>query len=119
MRGFVGGMAKIQPTIAFVSDVLKEDPSCTSTESECRMRQANLVVDPLLFRRYGIDRVPAVVFATGVMAENPGLSEGDAKNTNITNSYTVYGDASLEYILQAIGRESGTSSLKKLLVLSE
>ena len=119
MRGFVGGMAKIQPTIAFVSDVLKEDPSCTSTESECRMRQANLVVDPLLFRRYGIDRVPAVVFATGVMAENPGLSEGDIKNTNITNSYTVYGDASLEYILQAIGRESGTSSLKKLLVLSE
>ena len=79
------------------------------------MLPANLVVDPLLFRRYAIDRVPAVVFARGVKAENPGLSEGDAKNAEVTDRYTGYGDASLEYILQVIGRESGASSLKALL----
>ncbi|MFZ2948043.1 MAG: type-F conjugative transfer system pilin assembly protein TrbC [Desulfuromonadaceae bacterium] len=115
MRGFIGGMTKIQPSIHFVADALKKDALCSPAESECGMHPANLVVDPLLYRRYAIERVPAVVFAKGVKAENPGLSEGDIKNTDVTDSYTVYGDASLEYILQVIGRESGTSSLKELL----
>nr|WP_281287724.1 type-F conjugative transfer system pilin assembly protein TrbC [Geobacter argillaceus] len=119
MRGFVGGMTRIQPTIRFVADVLKKQPSCSPAEGECAMLPANLVVDPLLYRRYAIDRVPAVVFARGVKAENPGLSEGDSKNTEVAASYTVYGDASLEYILQSIGRESGSSSLKELLVSRE
>ena len=115
MRGFIGGMTKIQPTIRFVADALKKDALCSPAESECAMLPASLVVDPLLYRRYAIEMVPAVVFAKGVKAENPGLSEGDIKNTDVTDSYTIYGDASLEYILQVIGRESGTSSLKELL----
>jgi hypothetical protein len=119
MRGFVGGMTRIQPTIRFVADVLKKQPSCSPAEGECEMLPANLVVDPLLYRRYAIDSVPAVVFARGVKAENPGLSEGDIKNTEVADSYTVYGDASLEYILQSIGRESGASSLKELLASRE
>ncbi|SNB45432.1 type-F conjugative transfer system pilin assembly protein TrbC [Geobacter sp. DSM 9736] len=108
MRGFVGGMSKIQPTLDFVSNVLQEDVSCTFSNGECRMRQVNLVVDPLLFRRYAIDRVPAVVFAQGVKSGDAALSEGD---TNVSAAYTVYGDASLEYILEMISREAGASSL--------
>jgi type-F conjugative transfer system pilin assembly protein TrbC len=115
MRGFVGGVTKIQPTIHFVADALKKDALCSPAESECAMLPANLVVDPLLYRRYSIERVPAVVFATGVKAENPGLSEGDMKNVNVSDSYTIYGDASLEYILQTIGREGGSPSLRELL----
>jgi type-F conjugative transfer system pilin assembly protein TrbC len=115
MRGFVDGMSRIQPTIRFVADALKRDPLCSPAEGECEMLQANLVVDPLLYRRYAIDRVPAVVFAKGVKADNPGLSEGDMKNAEVTDSYTVYGDASLEYILQVTARQSGASSLKVLL----
>ncbi len=115
MRGFVNGMSGIQPTIRFVADALKKEPLCSPAETECGMLPANLVVDPLLYRRYSIDRVPAVVFARGVRAENPGLSEGDIRNTDISDSYSLYGDASLEYILQAIQRESGASSLKELL----
>ena len=79
------------------------------------MLPANLVVDPLLYRRYGIDMVPAVVYARGVKAGNAGLSEGDVKNAEIADSYTVYGDASLEYVMQVIGRESGSASLNNLL----
>jgi len=113
MRGFVGGMNRIQPTIDFVSSVLKEDPSCAFLERECRMRQANLVVDPLLFRRYAIDRVPAVVFVLGVKSADAALSEGDVENTGGTASYTAYGDASLEYIFQMMSRESATSTPQK------
>lgn len=111
MRGFVGGMTRIQPSIDFVSSVLKEDISCT-LNAECRMRQVNLVVDPLLFRRHAIDRVPAVVFAQGVKSGDAALSEGDMKNTSATATYTFFGDASLEYILEMISRESGAATLK-------
>ncbi len=114
MRGFVGEMTKIRPTIDFVSSVLKEDPSCLFAESDCRMRQGNLIVDPLLFRRYGIDRVPAVVYVRGLKSVDAALSEGDMKNSCVSSSYTAFGDASLEYILDMVGRESGAVSLKEI-----
>jgi hypothetical protein len=78
------------------------------------MLPAVLVIDPLLFRRYGIDRVPAVVYARGVMMEDSALSEGDMKNTSSAEHHTVYGDVSLEYLIKQIWRETGSRSLKEL-----
>lgn len=115
MRGFVDGMTKIQPTIRFIGSVLQRDFACNPSERECEMLPAGLAVDPLLFRRYGIDRVPAVVYARGVKAEDPVLSEGDSKNARSGESHTVYGDASLEYLLEQIQRETGAHSLTTLL----
>ena len=118
MRGFVEGMTKIQPTIRFIGSVLQRDQSCRPQEGECEMLPVSLAVDPLLFRRYGIDRVPAVVYARGVKAEDTALSEGDSKNTSITENHTVYGDASLEYLLEQIQRETGSRTLADLLTVS-
>ena len=115
MRGFVEGMTKIQPTIRFIGSVLQRDPSCNPSERECEMMPASLAVDPLLFRRYGIDRVPAVVYARGVKAEDAALSEGDSKNTSIGENHTVYGDASLEYLIELTQRETGSRTLADLL----
>jgi type-F conjugative transfer system pilin assembly protein TrbC len=114
MRGFIEGMTKIQPTISFIGTVLQRDPSCNPLEGECEMLSVALVVDPLLFRRYGIDRVPAMVYARGVIMEDSGLSEGDPKNTSSADLYTVYGDASLEYLIEQIWRETGSRALKEL-----
>jgi type-F conjugative transfer system pilin assembly protein TrbC len=114
MRGFVDGMAKIQPTVRFIGSVLQRDPYCNPIDGECEMLLSGLAVDPLLFRRYGIDRVPAVVYARGVKAEDVGLSEGDSKNTAISESHAAFGDASLEYLLDQIQRETGARSLKDL-----
>jgi type-F conjugative transfer system pilin assembly protein TrbC len=118
MRGFVEGMTKIQPTIGFIASVLQRDAICNPADGKCEMLPANLAVDPLLFRRYDIDRVPAVVYARGVKAEDAALSEGDAKNTSITENHTVYGDASLEYLLEQIQREAGSRTLADLLAAS-
>ncbi|WP_343213465.1 type-F conjugative transfer system pilin assembly protein TrbC [Geomobilimonas luticola] len=115
MCGFIDGMAKIQPTISFIASVLQRDLSCRPQEGECEMVPASLAVDPLLFRRYQIDRVPAVVYARGLKAEDAGLSEGDAKNTTIADYHTAYGDARLEYLLDQIQRETGSQSLAALL----
>ncbi len=115
MRGFVGGMTQIQPTIRFIASVLQRDPACDPAQGECAMLPAGLAVDPLLFRRYAIDRVPAIVFAGGITAEDAGLSEGDQKNTTVTDHHTIYGDASLEYLIEQLHRESGSRSLQQLL----
>lgn len=115
MRGFVDGMTKIQPTIGFIASVLQRDQACRPQDGDCEMLPAGLVVDPLLFRRYRIDRVPAVVYARGLKAEDAGLSEGDTKNTTISDHYAAYGDASLEYLLEQIRSESGSTSLASLL----
>jgi len=82
------------------------------------MLPASLAVDPLLFRRYNIDRVPAVVYVRGVKAEDAALSEGDTKNTAIAESHTVFGDASLEYLIEQIQRETGAQTLTNLLTTS-
>ena len=115
MRGFVDGMTKIQPTIGFIASVLQRDQACRPQDGDCEMLPAGLVVDPLLFRRYRIDRVPAVVYARGLKAEDTGLSEGDTKNTAISEHYAAYGDARLEYLLDQIRRESDSDSLAALL----
>lgn len=119
MRGFVDGMTKIQPTIRFIGSVLRRDPACNPLDGECEMLPVGLAVDPLLFRRYGIDRVPAVVYVRGVKAEDSGLSEGDARNTAISDSHTAFGDASLEYIIEQFQRETGSRNLANLLTGSD
>lgn len=115
MRGFIGGMQKIGPTTNFIADVLKEKPTCDFTSSEqCQMVNANVQVDPILFRRYGIREVPATVYAKGVRVNNPDQSEGN-DDVSVSSFWTVYGDASLEYNLEQIRRESSSESLKRLL----
>jgi type-F conjugative transfer system pilin assembly protein TrbC len=109
MRGFVDGMTKIGPTVRFSAEALKQNPLCEGPQ--CAMNPVNLIVDPLLFRRYGISRVPAVVYARGVHPATAGASEGDA-GTGVASHYSIYGDASFEYMLEKISREAGSASLK-------
>lgn len=115
MRGFIGGMQKIGPTTNFIADVLKEKPTCDIASGEqCQMVNANVQVDPILFRRYGIGEVPATVYAKGVRVNNLDQSEGN-DDVAVGSFWTVYGDASLEYNLDRIRKESGSESIKGLL----
>jgi type-F conjugative transfer system pilin assembly protein TrbC len=112
LRGFIAGMKKIGPTIRFIALALTVDPLCS--RAGCEMYSVSMVVDPLLFRRYDIAQVPAVVHARGVRPSLPEESEG-LSATSVNSSTTVYGDASLEYILDLIRRETGAKSLACLL----
>lgn len=115
LRGFVGGVGKIQPTIDLVGRVMQRDLSCNpATDGECEIFSVQFGVDPLLFRRFGIDRVPAVVYARGIKTQDASLSEGDSNNAAVTEHWSAFGDASLEYIINQIQRESGSQSLLNL-----
>ena len=113
LRGFVGGMKKVQPTVQFIGDVLKKTVQCTA--EDCEFRKAGVVIDPLLYRRYGINRVPAVVYAHGLDLVDPKQSEGKDDNVKTGEARVVYGDANLEYIISLIQRDTQSTSLRALL----
>jgi len=115
MRGFVDGMKHIKPTIKFVGGILRKDPSCDMTKQKCETFRADFQIDPLLFRRYQIAKVPAVVYATDVNVMDVQMSEGLESNTEVSDYYVLYGDASLEYVLDTIHKGTKSKSIERLL----
>lgn len=106
LRGFVGGMKKIRPTMEFIGDILKEDPSCDLAKEKCDSYQVNIQVDPQLFQRYGIGEVPALAY----LPSNVDKAEGKQAEPVI-----IYGDAGLDYLLERINQEAKNADLNTLI----
>jgi len=114
MRGMVNTMSRMADTGRFVMQIVKKVASCDPVETKCATYTAPVDIDPLLFRRYGIDRVPAVVYAKDVTVRDEG-SEGLDENLAVGNSFTLLGDVSLEHALEVFKREPGNESLDKVI----
>jgi type-F conjugative transfer system pilin assembly protein TrbC len=114
MQGFVGGMKYLKPTLAFVREVIAPDAVCND-RATCKSRRVAIKIDPILFRRYGIDRVPAIVYVPDVRITDSSLSEGMAENVKTGEHYTLYGDASLEHVLEVFQKESKSRSIALLI----
>lgn len=115
MRGFIGGMRYIKPTIRFISKILLKDSSCDPFSTRCELYHVNVEIDPMLFSRYRVEEVPAIVYARGIDSVDPEQSEGLEENTSVADAYVVYGDVSLEYALERIRKKSGSSQLQSLI----
>jgi type-F conjugative transfer system pilin assembly protein TrbC len=116
LRGFVDGARQIGPTARFTEQVLRKDPGCEPQgANSCAALAVRILVDPLLFRRYGIERVPAVVYARGVSVLDADQSEGRPENATAGTHFAVYGDAGLPYVLELIQREAKSPGLAALL----
>lgn len=109
MRGFVGGMTKVRPTLKFLREVLFKDENCYS--DKCEAYRAPVLIDPLLFRRYGIEAVPAIVYARGVKGVDSTVSEGVKEEVETKEHYILYGDAALEGALEVLNNEARVRSL--------
>ncbi len=116
MRGFVRGAKYIKPTLGFVKGLLLEDPGCDPLTSKCRTYNTAVIIDPMLFERYHITRVPAFVYATLSDLQDPEKSEGLESNINIRAFHTVYGDVNFEYVLEAFEKETHSAGMSALLV---
>jgi len=95
LRGFVGGMKKIKPTMNFIGEILKKEQDCDFTQEKCESYQAKIQIDPMLFQRFSIEEVPALVFLPDEQ----------------TDPMIIKGDAGLDYLLERINREVVVSSL--------
>jgi len=109
MRGFVGGMTKVRPTLEFFRGVLFKDDNCDP--GKCEAYRAPILIDPLLFRRYGIEDVPAVVYARGVSVVDSTVSEGLGEGAETGDYYILYGDAVLDGALEVLNSVPRVRSL--------
>lgn len=97
MRGFVGGARTVMPTGKLMERVMRKK----SAAPKDKYNRVEVVVDPLLYRSLGIDKVPAVVWLPGVTD----ISHCDGEDFEA--AVTVYGTVSVGYALQQINRSGG------------
>ncbi len=99
MRGMVGGMshARANKGQSYFSRILKKELECPQTETPCERYEVPIHLQPSLFTRYGITRVPAVVYEY----------EG--------NAFFIQGDAGLDFLLERINREAKSTGITKLI----
>ena len=110
MRGMVGGMRLFKPTREFFMEFTSRRPGCDPMKSGCALYDPNLIVDPLLFRRYGIAEVPAVVYVPSISLELVG-SEGLPENARVGDYYVRRGDASLAWHIGVLHKKLKMASL--------
>lgn len=112
MRGFIGGARQVQPTVAQIARWLRLDPACEGPD--CAMQPIQVQVDPMLFRRYQVEAVPALVVASGI--DYPGFcSEGDAQKTAVDHWHRVTGDAPIVQSLRELHARTQDPALPPLI----
>lgn len=100
MRGAVQGIGNKKANTQYFSQLLKTDPDCQDEripKKICQRLQVVIKVNPPLFTKYGITRVPAVVY----------VKDEDA--------FIIQGDAGLDYLLERINREAKSTTLAGLI----
>jgi type-F conjugative transfer system pilin assembly protein TrbC len=117
MRGFVDGMTKIMPTMEFVSRVLQTDPACSAKNGEkCNILAIPFIVDPMLFRRYGIETVPSFAYVKGLKSTDPDMSEGVGNHAKVSGDVLkLSGDASLKYVIEQFHNSTKARSLENFI----
>ncbi|ELP3932606.1 conjugal transfer protein TrbC [Escherichia coli] len=108
MRGTVGGISKMNETISLTRNVLVANPTCEG--AKCKMWGTEMLIDPMLFRLYGISKVPALIYQPDMHIQS--YCDGLEKATKA--SAVVYGDASVHTLLERMNMISPDAKVKSL-----
>lgn len=107
-RGFIGGMGKIKPTMSYMDRLVKKNTNCV--KEPCARYKVPVLVDPILFKEYGIKAVPA--FAVHGLTNLAAYCNG-TEGLN-PSKYVVYGDSSIKFLAIKLYENSGDVSHKEL-----
>jgi type-F conjugative transfer system pilin assembly protein TrbC len=114
MRGFVGGMGTFGPTREFLRELVVDDPTCwTEDPGKCRGMNVQVSIDPMLFRAFGVESVPAIAYEPGFRPAEP--DHGLPFEVETGDSYMVCGDASITEALEVVNRVVKAKSLAGVL----
>ncbi len=100
MKGMVKGMVDKKANLRYFSRILKNDLDCNDQrepQGVCSRFKISIKMNPTLFKRFGIDRVPALVYTT------------------MNKTVIIHGDASLVYLLEKINSEVESTGLENLI----
>ena len=75
----------------------------------------NVIIDPLLFRKYNITQAPCVVFAQNTQTKDFSQSEGNDENFNAKNIYKSCGAWNLQWHLKQIQQKANSSELEEII----
>lgn len=107
-RGFIGGMGKAMPSLNYMDSLIKKSVKCT--KEPCDRYKVPVLIDPILFREYGVKRVPA--FAVHGLTNLSAYCNGtDGLNPS---QYLVYGDSSVKYLAMKLYETSGDKVHKQI-----
>lgn len=107
MRGGIGGLKAIQPTLTQIQSILTVKKGC---QGECKMWGTEVLIDPMLFRMYGVKKVPALIYQPDmkISAYCDGLEQAQKANG------IVYGDAALMAMLDELYKDTPDPVIKEL-----
>ena len=92
--GLPQGLAGKRVNADHFSRVMQADPECRDTpKSPCQRLTLPLKVNPVLFTRYTISKVPALVYDNG------------------QDSWSIHGEAELVYLLEKVGKAANSPAL--------
>lgn len=100
MRGFIGSANYVMPTMNFIERVIKAPNSI-------KYYAMHVDIDPIYFSKYGITRVPALVYVRNF---NP-----KTYLSNYEQAFVLYGDTGLRDGIRILERETGSKYLKQVL----
>jgi len=106
LRGCVGGCTYIKPTLEFLMGILKDGQ---------RERGVGVMIDPFIFRRFGIKEVPCVVMVKGDQVWDVSLSAGREDNLRVKGLWAIScGDWSMGYHFKVLCEKSKESEVCQL-----
>lgn len=107
LRGCIGGCKYFRPTLEFIKKVI------APTEKE--QLSVEVQIDPLIFRRFNVQKVPCFVYVKGDELFNPELSAGMSENLKKKGTYaTSCGDWAFEYHLKELCKKTNSPTLCKV-----
>lgn len=108
LRGCIGGnCTKIAPTSTFILKLKQYDKN--------KEINPNVIIDPLLFRKYKITQAPCVVFAQNTQTKDFSQSEGNDENFNAKNIYKSCGVWNLQWHLKQIQQKANSKELEEII----
>jgi hypothetical protein len=111
-RGMPGGLTRVGPMAKLSAEILRFDPGCEGPA--CTMRNVQLIVDPLVFRQHGVNRVPALAMIPGDPAQPYCERDETSRQESQTGSaaHVIYGDAALSGLLDEYARLGGKEEVR-------
>lgn len=109
MRGTVGGISKMGATMKLTHDALRADPTCEG--AGCKMWNTQMLIDPVIFRVYDIQQVPALIYQPNMHIQS--YCDG-LENINRA-SEIIYGDASVNGMLTRLNQLVPNTNVQALI----
>lgn len=111
MRGFMGGGKKMQPTMSYIKSIITKADHCNGVH--CPTYKIQFNIDPVLFQRYNITKVPTLVYVDNLSGAGY-CSEGNGDIVSAKGVHRFVGLAPLKYMISELAQTTQLPKLRQL-----